>query len=298
MDTAEAGTTYASHATLYHAVEEKILKHHATGFLKRTSNDGTSLGRYSATPRDALAARLDTKPHLLPSPGPDLALPESDLLDAIHGYAAVLFDESHPSALRSLDESALLTIGLFVEELADEVIGNQGHLVLQATEKELKREAGIYDDDDDDDDDNHGNDLVGDDPSRSDLDTFVVVEDMATFKRAREFHVRDFSMDDKVEEQERDGALRAGRTRAQDQYGTDWTRSHPLNATVSREDTTTLSSSSPPPHRPIPSPGAASSLSGGHSAGTRQSTPTTPTLQGKGPSKPQTSGKKRRKTGF
>lgn len=129
------GSKQARHATLYDALEDRIQKHRATGFLR--VDDGREDGlppqtRYAATPRNALAARLDTLPDLLPTP--DAAtltkLPQRDLLNAIHGYTANLF-ETEQFAFRALSETALLAIGIIAEELAAEMIGEHGHLMLQ-----------------------------------------------------------------------------------------------------------------------------------------------------------------------
>lgn len=162
----------SKHTTIYHALEDKIRKRHATGYLapkvqshrqhqqqqqeRDQQHDGTSPPRphRAADPRDALAARLGTHPSQLPDVPPSLALPSSDLLDAVHGHAALLYggaaaDEDNrqaaaPHALQSMNESALLTIGIVVEEWVKEAIGADGHFCLTATCENLAREEGVF----------------------------------------------------------------------------------------------------------------------------------------------------------
>lgn len=131
----------ARHTSLYDALEDRIKKHHATGFLSSDSdvNDDRPRSRFSALPNHALAQRLNVPVDAIPVPDTDSVngetLPRSDLLNAIHGYTSNLFhqratDGQHNGLMRSMDESALLTLGMLVEELASEVIGTSGHLML------------------------------------------------------------------------------------------------------------------------------------------------------------------------
>ncbi|CCG84540.1 protein of unknown function [Taphrina deformans PYCC 5710] len=131
----------SSHATIYHALEDKIQKHRTFGFLRSDTGHGPPVSKYAATPRDALAARLKTRADLLPTPPDTLRLPASDLLDAIHGHTSVLFADRYPHAVRALDESALLFLGIVAEELAADVIGAQGHLLLAGDEQALDSEG-------------------------------------------------------------------------------------------------------------------------------------------------------------
>jgi hypothetical protein len=72
--------------------------------------------------------------------GGDGVLPSSDLLTAIHFFSSHFYDslsQRHPSHFeygqnlnnRSLDETALLSLGILLEEAARETLGEDGHLV-------------------------------------------------------------------------------------------------------------------------------------------------------------------------
>lgn len=56
-------------------------------------------------------------------------LPDSRLLEALHAYAADYIAKSGKlAAFGSMDESALLALGILVEEYIDTIIGKEGHL--------------------------------------------------------------------------------------------------------------------------------------------------------------------------
>lgn len=62
-------------------------------------------------------------------------LPASDLLRAIHAYSADFYDHAITDGVaaddfRSMDETALIAIGILLEELAKESLGETGDLVL------------------------------------------------------------------------------------------------------------------------------------------------------------------------
>ena len=66
---------------------------------------------------------------------PDLAtlLPDGDLLKAVHAYAADFYAQSHKNGdddSRSMDETALMAVGILLEEAAVEMLGKTGDLVL------------------------------------------------------------------------------------------------------------------------------------------------------------------------
>ena len=81
-------------------------------------------------------------------------LPDSDLLKAIHSYAADFFkamgDKGRVNFL-SMDETALLAVGMLLEETADEVLGETGDMVfvegevVKAPERWRKMEAKAAD---------------------------------------------------------------------------------------------------------------------------------------------------------
>ncbi|KAF3142382.1 hypothetical protein TWF703_000770 [Orbilia oligospora] len=58
-------------------------------------------------------------------------LPDSDLLKAVHRYASEFFDAKGWDGVmaRSLDESALLAIGVILEEYCREMVGKDGGMV-------------------------------------------------------------------------------------------------------------------------------------------------------------------------
>ncbi|KAI9794853.1 MAG: hypothetical protein M1816_002981 [Peltula sp. TS41687] len=61
-------------------------------------------------------------------------LPDSDLLKAVHAYAADFYARATTDAgkgdWRSLDETALMALGILLEEAAVEALGDTGDLVL------------------------------------------------------------------------------------------------------------------------------------------------------------------------
>jgi hypothetical protein len=65
---------------------------------------------------------------------PDLRLPDSDLLKAIHAYASDLYaaatDDRGRCDFRSMNETALLALGVLLEEAAVQVLGENGDMVL------------------------------------------------------------------------------------------------------------------------------------------------------------------------
>ena len=63
---------------------------------------------------------------------PDQTLPESDLLKAVHTYASYFYGRSTLQKgavdFESLDETALLCVGILLEETAEHVLGETGDL--------------------------------------------------------------------------------------------------------------------------------------------------------------------------
>lgn len=66
-------------------------------------------------------------------------LPESDLLKAIHMYASDYYDRSTTNKgvadFESLDETALLALGILLEEMAGHVLGKTGDLAFTEGEE-------------------------------------------------------------------------------------------------------------------------------------------------------------------
>ena len=65
---------------------------------------------------------------------PDQKLPESDLLKAVHAYASDFYSmatkDQGECDYRSLDETALIALGILLEEAAAQVLGETGDMVL------------------------------------------------------------------------------------------------------------------------------------------------------------------------
>ena len=66
--------------------------------------------------------------------GPQQRLPDSDLLKTIHAYASDFYANATPDGgkrdFKSLDETALLAMGILLEEAAAEALGKTGDLAL------------------------------------------------------------------------------------------------------------------------------------------------------------------------
>ncbi|KAJ4344459.1 uncharacterized protein N0V89_012201 [Didymosphaeria variabile] len=66
----------------------------------------------------------------------DQELPSGDLLSALHEYIAELHDHDHspeeegPGFLRSMDETALIALGILLEETVKATLGETGHFAL------------------------------------------------------------------------------------------------------------------------------------------------------------------------
>lgn len=78
-------------------------------------------------------------------------LPESDLLKAIHTYVSDYYGRSTPNKgaadFESLDETALLALGILLEEMAGHVLGQTGDLAFTEGEEaeELEEDEGTKD---------------------------------------------------------------------------------------------------------------------------------------------------------
>ena len=82
-------------------------------------------------------------------------LPESDLLKAIHSYASDFYGRAvkgkGKADFESLDETALLAVGILMEEMAGEVLGETGDMAfvegeddeIEGTEESLSEESNF-----------------------------------------------------------------------------------------------------------------------------------------------------------
>lgn len=69
-------------------------------------------------------------------------LPDSDLLKAVHAYASIFYGRRGGKAdFRSLDESALMAVGVLLEEWADDLLGRGGEGVFVEGEAVNESEA-------------------------------------------------------------------------------------------------------------------------------------------------------------
>lgn len=80
---------------------------------------------------------------------PDCPLPSSELLEAIHAYSADFYDRATidrgKDDCQSMDETALIAMGILLEEMAKESLGETGDLVLVEGEEisDDERVAGL-----------------------------------------------------------------------------------------------------------------------------------------------------------
>lgn len=131
-------------ATVYDAVAGRVS---ADGFLATAPypskyRDTTSSSTAAVRPEEVLFRRLNAPVRYeendfyfanesLP---PDCPLPSSDMLQAIHAYASDFYDNATMDRgqddFRSMDETALIAMGILLEEMAQESLGETGDMVL------------------------------------------------------------------------------------------------------------------------------------------------------------------------
>ncbi|ODM23105.1 hypothetical protein SI65_00694 [Aspergillus cristatus] len=131
-------------ATVYDAVAGRLNAH---GFLSAvpyssTYRDTTSSSANPVRPEEVLFRRLNAPTRYeetdfyfahenLPSTCP---LPSSELLESIHAYSADFYDHATVDRgqddYQSMDETALIAMGILLEEMARESLGETGDLVL------------------------------------------------------------------------------------------------------------------------------------------------------------------------
>ena len=123
-------------ATLYDAVAGKV---GVNGFLTREQRESSSY--IPQTPEEVLLRSVNAPAHL-PADfytaekklKPDQQLPDSDLLKAIHTYASDYYSLATRNGgkhdFKSLDSTALLAMGILVEEASREMLGDTGDMAL------------------------------------------------------------------------------------------------------------------------------------------------------------------------
>jgi hypothetical protein len=126
----------------------------AAGFIPDlpfiSSTRDTSSSSSAAVPPEAVLFRRKNAPiryeesdfYFANDSLPPEALPDSDLLKALHCYSSDFYSRATTDGgsgdWRSLDETALLALGILMEELCRETLGNTGDMVF--TEAEVNDE--------------------------------------------------------------------------------------------------------------------------------------------------------------
>ncbi|PNS19027.1 hypothetical protein CAC42_6122 [Sphaceloma murrayae] len=92
----------------------------------------------------------ETDPYFASARLPPDALPSSDLLKALHGYASDFYARAAPLRgkwdWRSMDETALLALGVLMEETVRERVGLTGDLAfVEGEDEDVGIKAGIWD---------------------------------------------------------------------------------------------------------------------------------------------------------
>ncbi|KAJ9201750.1 hypothetical protein DTO021D3_7757 [Paecilomyces variotii] len=132
------------HANLYDAIAGRVA---AGGFVSTSQRvaryrDRTSSSTTAVRPEEVLFRRQSAPIRYeendfyfahedLP---PDCSLPDSEMLQAIHSYCSDFYDRATldrgQDDFRSMDETALIAMGVLLEEMATESLGETGDLVL------------------------------------------------------------------------------------------------------------------------------------------------------------------------
>ncbi|KAK3677725.1 hypothetical protein LTR78_002575 [Recurvomyces mirabilis] len=143
--------------TLYDAVAGRV---GYEGFLTEQQSskyrDTTSSTLVPIPPEEALFRRKDAPARYAEDDvyeadrhlQPDQKLPDSDLLKAVHAYVADFYkaNPDSPNSLdeRSMDETALLAIGILLEEASAMSLGKTGDLALVEAPSELNTNRTYY----------------------------------------------------------------------------------------------------------------------------------------------------------
>ncbi|KAI2081179.1 hypothetical protein LOZ36_006274 [Ophidiomyces ophidiicola] len=143
-------------ATLYDAVAGRVSTEHFNGAPALNDFDSLPSTRTALRPEEVLFRRLHAPVRYeeddiyfanrhLP---PDQTLPDSDLLKTLHTYTSDLYasmtsDNGHAGWL-SMDETALIALGILLEETATEALGETGDMVFVEGEEVTDGEASGY----------------------------------------------------------------------------------------------------------------------------------------------------------
>lgn len=103
------------------------------GVLRPGSHESYKYGKSPYSADDILAThprylKLKEETGLrIPEGPPPEGLPSSMLLEQLHKYVSAWCEKNDPMMLRSMDESALLALGVCVEEAIGKMLGKEGH---------------------------------------------------------------------------------------------------------------------------------------------------------------------------
>jgi len=136
------------HPTVYDAVAGRIS---GTGFIPKflvvSANRDTASSSTAALPPESVLFRSRNAPtryaesdiYFVNEKQPPIGLPESDLLKALHCYTSDFYSrasaERGAGDWKSLDETALIALGILMEEASRDVLGQTGDLVFTEGEE-------------------------------------------------------------------------------------------------------------------------------------------------------------------
>lgn len=131
----------------FHALEDFASRHRDTASSgQRQQRPEEVLSRRKANSKKPIGEESYFAHESLPS---HISLPSSNILEAAHAYTAHFYKHQFKRAgkndYQSMDETALLAMGILLEELADEALGHTGDLVLVEGESADEEEMAVSD---------------------------------------------------------------------------------------------------------------------------------------------------------
>ncbi|KAF2474820.1 uncharacterized protein BDR25DRAFT_215356 [Lindgomyces ingoldianus] len=152
-ETGESPRPPKRRATVYDAVAGRVSQ---WGFIRDTPPSSRPSANQPLRPDEILFKQRNAPTRyeesdyyfahrLLP---PDQKLPSSDLLSALHAYISNFYARSdervNQKAWKSMDETALIALGILVEENMREILGETGHLAfLEGADSEEDGDEGV-----------------------------------------------------------------------------------------------------------------------------------------------------------
>ncbi|KAN0108483.1 hypothetical protein V8E51_008225 [Hyaloscypha variabilis] len=144
------------HPTVYDAVAGRIS---AGGFIPKhlvvTANRDTASSSTTALPPESVLFRSRNAParyaesdiYFANERHEPTGLPESDLLKALHSYTSDYYSRATADGgtvdWKSLDETALIALGVLMEEASRDILGRTGDLVFTEGEEVIERVSEI-----------------------------------------------------------------------------------------------------------------------------------------------------------